>query len=56
MKTIIIALLIILVFSGYMAFTQGESFKKFSSVITENQQKSGTNNDIVVIIEEEDDE
>lgn len=61
MKTIIICLLIILIFSGYMAITTDSRFKKVSAQnavgIVNPLKNNQTNNEYIIeIIEEEEDD
>jgi len=55
MKTIIFFLIIILVFSGYMIFTQDKKLPVFPS-ISEIKQMPEKNQEYIIEITEEDDE
>jgi len=61
MKTIIICLIIILIFSGYMVITTDSRFKKAPStdavtIVNPFKNKQTTNEYIIEIIEEEEDD
>lgn len=56
MKIIIIALLIVMIFSGYKALTSENKVSPAIPVISETKQKPVNNGYIIEITEEEDDE